>query len=196
MTDTPPASPRQSRAERDAERSARSRAAILAAARQTFAENGYQKATIRAVAERAGVDPALVMHHFGNKNALFRAATAIDLEIIEASAGPEDTRTERVLRHTFGRLDAHADSVASALRSMLTHDDIADEALRLFTPAGIVEATDGTDPQAELRHELLVALTLGTAITRYVLKASAVEHATLDDLVACLLPAAEALDRS
>lgn len=180
-----------------AERRARTRAAILRAARETFAENGYQKSTIRAVARRVGCDPALVMQHFGTKNALFRAATAVDIDARGAYAGPEDTRFERVLRHTFERMDDHADSIASTLRSMLTHDDIAEEALQLFSLPHPGDATPAApeDPQAELRRELFKALTLGTAITRYVLKASAVENATLDDLLTCLLPAAEALQQ-
>lgn len=47
------------------------RAAILAASRHVFAENGYDRATIRAIAAEAGCDPALVMRHFGSKTALF-----------------------------------------------------------------------------------------------------------------------------
>ena len=170
-----------------AHRRERTNAAILEAARQVFADNGYQKATIRAVAERAGCDPALVMQHFGNKNGLFRAATALELDVQQAFAGPENARAERVLRHTFERLDEHADSIASTLRSMLTHDEIADEALKLFS------ASAKPEEAGDLRSELLMALTLGAAITRYVLKASAVVGASVDELLIHVVPAAEAL---
>ena len=50
------------------------REAILDAARRAFAEQGYQHATIRGVADLAGVDPALVHHYFGTKQGLFVAA--------------------------------------------------------------------------------------------------------------------------
>ena len=50
------------------------REAILDAARQRFAESGYEQTSIRAVAAEAGVNSALVMHFFGSKEALFRAA--------------------------------------------------------------------------------------------------------------------------
>ena len=39
---------------------------ILAAARERFAADGYERATIRAIAEGAEIDPALVMRYFGN----------------------------------------------------------------------------------------------------------------------------------
>lgn len=181
-----------------AERRARTRAAILDAARVTFAANGFEKATIRAVARRAGCDPALVMQHFGSKTALFREATAIHLDVAGALAGPEETRTERVLCRTFEGLDAQSARVASTLRTMLTHDDVAGEALRLFGPPepGVAAGVDAgalADPLADLRRELVTAITLGAAITRYVLRSPAVRAASREDLLACLLPAVDAL---
>jgi AcrR family transcriptional regulator len=53
------------------------RASIVQAARAEFAERGYSAATIRQVARRAGVDPALVYHYFTDKAGLFVAS--IDL---------------------------------------------------------------------------------------------------------------------
>ena len=47
------------------------RQAIAGAARRQFAERGYEATTIRGIAAEAGVDPALVMHFFGSKDALF-----------------------------------------------------------------------------------------------------------------------------
>jgi AcrR family transcriptional regulator len=176
-------------------RRARTRAAILDAARETFAARGFEKATIRAVARRAGYDPALVMQHFGSKTELFREATAIHLDLAGALAGPPETQTERILSCTFEGLDAQATRVASTLRTMLTHDDVAGEAVRLFHPPDLDGVADGPDaePLAGLRRELVAALTLGTAITRYVLKSPAVEAASREDLLACLLPAVAAL---
>src|SRR5262249_29224382 len=53
-----------------------SRQAILEAARHQFAQSGYELTSIRAVAAAAGVDAALVVHFFGTKDELFRAAVA------------------------------------------------------------------------------------------------------------------------
>src|ERR687897_3533809 len=59
------------------------REAILDAARRAFAEQGYQRATIRGVAELAGVDPALVHHYFGTKQELFVAAVRLPVNPVE-----------------------------------------------------------------------------------------------------------------
>ena len=55
------------------------RETILEAARATFAEAGYDRATIRRIATTAGVDPALVHHYFGSKEDLFAAAVHLPL---------------------------------------------------------------------------------------------------------------------
>ena len=47
------------------------RGAIVAAARAEFAERGYEAASMRSVARRAGVDPALVRHYFPDRAELF-----------------------------------------------------------------------------------------------------------------------------
>src|SRR5918997_7161545 len=47
------------------------RGTILDAARPLFAERGYRDTTMRAVAQSAGVDVALVAYYFGNKEGLF-----------------------------------------------------------------------------------------------------------------------------
>lgn len=59
---------------------------ILAAARQIFAELGYDRTTIRAVALAAGVDAGLVMHYFGSKDLLFAQAAEVPAD--ELPAGP------------------------------------------------------------------------------------------------------------
>lgn len=47
------------------------RRTILDAARATFAEDGYQAATLDGIALRAGVTRGAVHHHFGDKRELF-----------------------------------------------------------------------------------------------------------------------------
>jgi hypothetical protein len=57
-----------------AARRAASQARILDAARQEFGDRGFEATTVRGVARRAGVDPSLVLQHYGSKSALFTAA--------------------------------------------------------------------------------------------------------------------------
>jgi AcrR family transcriptional regulator len=53
------------------------RSLILTAARAEFRDRGYTAATIRQVAKRAGVDPALVYHYFADKAGLFVASISL-----------------------------------------------------------------------------------------------------------------------
>ena len=46
---------------------------LLDAAQEVFAEDGLRAASLRAIARRAGCDPALIYYHFANKEALFAA---------------------------------------------------------------------------------------------------------------------------
>lgn len=58
------------------------RARIRDAALAEFAERGFSGATIRSIAEVAGVSPGLVQHHFGSKQALRRACDEAVLELV------------------------------------------------------------------------------------------------------------------
>ncbi|HEY0808417.1 MAG TPA: TetR family transcriptional regulator, partial [Pseudonocardiaceae bacterium] len=59
------------------------RAALVTAARAVFAEQGYQGATVRAIAARAGVDAAMVNHWFGGKQGLFAAIVELPFDPAE-----------------------------------------------------------------------------------------------------------------
>ena len=53
--------------------SEQTKAQILAAAREQFAKVGFERATIRAIAADANIDPSMVMRYFGSKDQLFEA---------------------------------------------------------------------------------------------------------------------------
>lgn len=76
------------------------REAILDAARDLFAREGYDGASVRAIATAAGVDPALIRHFFDDKDTLFAAVvadrTTIPHRIAEALDGDPDGIGERV----------------------------------------------------------------------------------------------------
>jgi AcrR family transcriptional regulator len=46
---------------------------LLEAAQSVFAMHGFKVATVRKIAKDAGVDPALIIHRFGSKEALWKA---------------------------------------------------------------------------------------------------------------------------
>jgi len=49
------------------------RAELLTAARQLFAQQGFAAVSTRAVAETAGVNPAMIHYYFGSKQGLYEA---------------------------------------------------------------------------------------------------------------------------
>ena len=61
------------------------RARILNAAKEQFADHGFEGASIRAITDRAGVNPAMLGYHFGSKDHLFKAVVRDILKDITAS---------------------------------------------------------------------------------------------------------------
>jgi AcrR family transcriptional regulator len=77
-------------------------ARIRNAALELFAQNGVKATTIRDVAEKAGVSPGLVQHHFGTKASLRRAVDEFVLNDARSTITdlpePLDARTAEFAR--------------------------------------------------------------------------------------------------
>ncbi|MEU6248009.1 TetR family transcriptional regulator [Glycomyces sp. NPDC047010] len=179
-----------------AERRRRSEAAILKAATTVFAETGYDRTTIRAVAQRAGVDPALVMQHFASKERLFAAATEQTVPTDSLLDADIDGLSEAALDHAFApfedpELRAQAEAL---LRSSLTHP-AALKVLRddVMVPVQTRLAANLGDQDAALKAALLNASMLGVVTARYLLDIPALAEADIGDLRRLLLPALDAL---
>jgi AcrR family transcriptional regulator len=171
------------------------RGEILAAARTEFGERGYEGASIRAIAARSGVDPALVHHYFGTKEQLFLAVMEIPFVPSEIAAqivtGPMETIGERAIRTflaTWGDPVKRA-PVLALLRSAMTHD-LAAALLRQFASrVMLARVVDGLEiPDRELRVEAAVSHLLGVAIMRYVVKIEPLASVSDDELVELVGP--------
>ena len=86
-------------------RSRPTRAALLSAGSALFAERGYAATTLDAIAEKAGVNRALVRYHFGSKKGLYSAIlrAGIDagrelFEPLQHSAHPPDEQLRAYVR--------------------------------------------------------------------------------------------------
>lgn len=79
----------------------RTRQKVLDAARQLFAERGYEPATIRDIAKGAGMSTGAVFANFQDKAELFEAVLATDMvklaETLKAAAAAETTVRGRLL---------------------------------------------------------------------------------------------------
>lgn len=172
-----------------------SREAILAAAREIFGAAGYAGATIRAIAGRAGVDPALVHHYFGTKDKLFVAA--MDLPVNPAVAlpglleGDLDRAGERIVSFFLEVWERPAarNRVLGMLRAAMTHDAAA-TLLREFVDRAIVRVlADHLDrPDARLRATLIGSQLIGLGIIRYVVRVEPLASADPETVVAAVAP--------
>jgi AcrR family transcriptional regulator len=172
------------------------REAILLAARERFAEVGYDRATIRAIAVQAGVDPALVMHFFGSKQQLFLAA--IELTINPADVVPAllegglDGIGERFAGLYLGIWESPEtrDGLTGIMRSALTHEDAA-AMLRGFLGSEVLGRLAPSLPgdDAALRVTLAGSHLVGLAMARYVVKVEPLASADLETIVAAVAPA-------
>ncbi|MEU7902442.1 TetR family transcriptional regulator [Actinoplanes sp. NPDC049118] len=172
---------------------------ILESARKVFAERGFDKASIRAIAGEAQVDPALVHHYFGTKEKLFLASmnSPIDpAEVIpKAMAGPPEEAGERLVRLVLGIWDSPAGAAAVALfRSALSNEWTA-RLMREFVVTQVLRravAELGIDEaQASTRAALVATQIAGLAVVRYVLKVEPVASAPTEQLVAAIGPSVQ-----
>jgi AcrR family transcriptional regulator len=171
------------------------REAILEAARERFADRGYEGATIRGIAADAGVDPALVHHFFGTKERLFVAAMrfpVVPSQILRRVAGVEPERLgETIVRTVLGvweAQDTRAQSLA-LLRSAVTNEQAA-TMLRGFVTSAILGTIADVVPaeDAEYRAALAASQVLGLGIARFVIAIEPLASAPLEDVVAAVAP--------
>ena len=80
-------------------RSQPTRDRILAEARRIFGEQGYDRATIRAIGAAADIHPSMVMRYYGSKEGLFTAAVNFDLQIPDLSTVPREEAGRALVRH-------------------------------------------------------------------------------------------------
>ena len=159
-----------------------------------FARRGYDNATVRAIAERAGVDPAMVNHWFGSKDALFVAALdiPIDPDVVFATIVPGDPEqlAVRLLRTFLTVWDAAGGGpLAGLIRSVASHEDAA-RMLREFVARVILARVVSVvaPDRGELRAALAGSQIIGLAMARYVLRLEPLASADHDTVIAAIAP--------
>jgi AcrR family transcriptional regulator len=126
---------------------ARTRAAIVAAARQLFVSGGFGSTSIDDVARAANVSKGAVYHHFADKRALFEAVfRASQAEVIQAS------------REQSSRQASPGGKVEAGIRAMfVAYEQPAARALLLQAPAAL-----GAERVRAVDHELSLPMLQAT----------------------------------
>jgi AcrR family transcriptional regulator len=178
-TETPP----------KARRSDATRIRILDAARERFAKDGYERATIRAIAQDAAIDPALVMRYFGNKEGLFAAAADFDLHLPKLDSLPTARIGETLVEHLLARWEGD-DTLVALVRAAASNEVAAERVRAIFaTQVRTAIASLGGDPKlSAARAGLVSAQFLGFALCRYVLRLPPVVAMKQPDIVKWLAP--------
>ncbi len=174
------------------------REAILAAAREEFAVAGYTAASLRGVARRAGVDPALVYHYFDGKPELFVACLQLPADPRQVSAdarqGPLDGAriVERFLAQWEEDPADPGRSFVTLVQAVSSAPEAA-RALREFLTERVWAHRRHGDPDAAARTAALVSSQLlGTAWARYVIRMEPFASASRSQVAAWVGPTIEA----
>jgi AcrR family transcriptional regulator len=180
------------------ERRRRTETSILDAARELFSELGFERVTIRAVAGRAGIDPALVMQHFGSKEGLFAASTRWSSEHQTILSATSDNLASAAVDDLLSHFESADDREAAValLRNCLTHPaalEIMRDKVMNERKCAVAAQIDG--PDAELRAGLFAAVMVGLGMSRYLIKLEPVASASPEDLRRLLEPVLRALIR-
>ena len=170
------------------------KSALLDAAREVFTEQGYEGATVRAIAKRAGVDPAMVNHWFGGKENLFaKAVLQLPVEptliVSELAEGDPATVGERVVRRFLTAWDATGGGQFAALIRSVAGHEMALAGLRELFLKIFQRVTDVTGvDQPMFRANLVASQLIGMGMVRYVAQFEPLNKMDVDTMVAAVGP--------
>ena len=164
-------------------RSQPTRDRILAEARRLFAEQGYERTTIRAVGAAAEINPSMVLRYYGSKEDLFATAATIDFRMPDLAAVPLKKRGKALIRHVLDRWEA-GEELPALLRAAATHQ-AAQRRLTEVIQQQAVPAIMRVLPEdgRQARLAMIVMQIAGLVLSRFVLKHSPVASVDRAELI-------------
>lgn len=168
---------------------------ITAAARASFAQNGWAGTTLRGVAREVGVDPALVHYYFSSKEELLDASTQPPQEwldsIARANSVPIRERGEAMVRNViWGWEQPRIRETLSSILTTAAHEPRTREKLRAFVTASLLPAiADRIEgEERSVRASLIASQVLGLVMMRWVWEIEPLASLPDDDVVALVAP--------
>jgi AcrR family transcriptional regulator len=172
-------------------KSDRTRAAILQAAQTLFGELGYERATVRDIAARAEIDPAMVMRYFGSKDELFARASEFDLRLPSLADTKRSQLGDTLIRHFLDLWEGPMSrgSLTILLRASATNEEAAAKMRKIFS-GQVLPALSSISDRAEVatRAGLVSSHLLGIALCRYVLNVPPVVAMKPEQIIAHVGP--------
>ncbi|WJY36567.1 TetR family transcriptional regulator [Streptomyces sp. P9-2B-2] len=157
---------------------------LLDAASELFAERGYERATVRDIASRAGANQALLFRYFGSKKALFGEVMARGGHE-QLRSTPAERLFEVALRGMLAGGGAGADrSLEVCLRSIGGSDEIGEALRGLGEEYAEVLGTLSESDTGSLRADLALSWLLGIGLMRVVVAKEPLASADPDTVCA------------
>ena len=171
------------------------RAKILGAAGVVLGRMGLGRATLRAVAREADVDPALILHYFGSRDALFFEVLRESVEglirrVLTDAASSADPGRAIVLAFLRRWDSVEGRSTFPALVLSAAADVRVARMLREFFQSGVPSmlAQRLPSPDTGFRAGLVASHLMGLGIVRYVVRLGPIAGATPESLAAAVGP--------
>jgi AcrR family transcriptional regulator len=168
---------------------------ITAAARASFAQNGWAGTTLRGIAREVDVDPALVHYYFSSKEDLLDASTMPPsgwIDSIQATnAVPVRERGAAIVRNViWSWSQPEIREVLSSILLTAAHEPRTREKLRAFVTASLLPAIASRIEGEErlLRASLIASQVVGLALLRWVWEIEPIASLPDDELVALVGP--------
>ncbi|MFC3997381.1 TetR/AcrR family transcriptional regulator [Nocardiopsis sediminis] len=146
------------------------RARIRDAALRHFGEHGFDRSTIRGIAETAGVSSGLVRHHFGSKEALRDACDAHLAAALQringrvrADSTPGDVNYVAVAGAAFGPYQRYVARALSEGRATALFDTLVDLGAQWLAEAD-TRRPDPPDVSTEARATVTAAMALSVSV--------------------------------
>jgi AcrR family transcriptional regulator len=173
---------------------------IIEAACVSFAEEGYDKASLRGIARRAGVDPALIHHYFAGKSELFMSTLSIRrdpsdiFDEVQASTAAGESLVRAFLEEWEPEDRSDGPSPFVTIVQALSASSDTARALREFLTERVWarQRKDGRPPGPNLRQSLITSQLFGIALSRYVLGVEPLASATIDEVASWCGPMLQA----
>jgi AcrR family transcriptional regulator len=150
---------------------------------------------MRAVAGRAGVDPALLYHYYGSKQQLFVAAMQLpyDWRALAATLSglPPADAGEQLVRFMLELWESPRTRplILGLVRSMTTDPTAALMVREMLVEGPVAAMTSASrEPDMALRVQLAAAQVMGLALVRYVIGVEPVASARAEELVRAVGP--------
>jgi AcrR family transcriptional regulator len=161
------------------------RESIADAARRLFAERGFDGASVRAIAAAAGIDPSLVIRHFGSKEGLYLCTEDTTLGISTVLEGPIESAGRRLVSYLFGPEQPALRRRYVALAQAAHRDGVREELVRRSAEECVAPlAARLSGPDAELRASLALGQLAGLLNLLFLQRTPAVVDADPDTVIA------------